>query len=50
MTVKEFYEAMGRAGDYKTREKIEKAVMIQFKLSWRDELDDKAAQIIVDAK
>ena len=49
MTVQEFYEGMGKAGDWECRRKIEKAVMINFKISWRDELTDDVAIHIVNA-
>ncbi len=49
MTVQEFYVALGSAGDWKCREKIEKAVF-SFKLHWKQELDDKACEIIATQK
>jgi len=50
VTVKDFYEGMGRCGDYKTRAKIEKAVMVNHKLRWSDKMDGKACQIIANSK
>lgn len=50
LTVKEFYVGMGRAGDWKTRAKIEKAVMVEGKLHWSDLMDDRACKIIAEAK
>lgn len=47
MTVKEFYVAMGRAGDWKCREKIERAVMVKSHISWKDEMTDEVIQKII---
>jgi hypothetical protein len=49
MTVGEFYEGMGKAGDWECRRKIEKAVMINYKIHWKDELTDEVALHIVNA-
>ena len=49
MTIKEFYVAMGNAGDWECRRKIERAVMQNYKISWRDQLTDKAASHIANA-
>ena len=49
MTVREFYEAMGRAGDWLIRRKIEKAVF-SFKIRWKQQIDDNVRRIIVEEK
>jgi len=49
MTVREFYEGMGKAGDWECRRKIERVVMQNFKIRWRDELTDEVIGHIVNA-
>ncbi len=46
-TVGQFYEGLGRCGDWDCREKIEKAVFA-FKISWKQEVDDSVCQIIAE--
>jgi len=49
MTVNAFYESSGNVGDWKMREKIERAVMVNRKISWKDEMTDEVCGHIVNA-
>ena len=49
MTVKEFYVARGNSKDWECRRKIERAVMQNYKISWKDELTDEVISHIINA-
>ncbi len=49
MTVKDLYVTSGSLRDWKLRDKIEQAVMKNYKVHWNDQITDDVANHIVNA-